>query len=86
MPYGCRVWRVLCIFTHISVTSVMIQMSKTRQIYKKKADVQNDMNKSQLVGALDGGCHFKGKLVRFGYIELAESIAIFYRQMKNKGT
>ena len=44
---------------------------------QKKADVQNDMNKSQLVGALDGGCHFKGKLVRFGYIELAEKHSNF---------
>lgn len=35
------------------------------------------MNKSQLVGALDGGCHFKGKLVRFGYIELAEKHSNF---------
>ena len=35
-------------------------------------DTQNDVSVSQLVGALDGGCHFKGKLVRFGYIELAE--------------
>ena len=44
---------------------------------QNKADIQNDMNKSQLVGALDGGCHFKGKLVRFGYIELAEKHSIF---------
>ena len=40
-------------------------------------DTQNDMNKSKLVGALDGGCHFKGKLVRFGYIELAEKHSNF---------
>lgn len=40
-------------------------------------DIQNDMNKSKLVGALDGGCHFKGKLVRFGYIELAEKHSNF---------
>ena len=39
---------------------------------QNKADIQNDMNKSKLVGALDGECHFKGKLVRFGYIELTE--------------
>lgn len=44
---------------------------------QNKADIQNDMNKSQLVGALDGGCHFKGKLVRFGYIELAEKHSNF---------
>lgn len=35
-------------------------------------DTQNDVSVLRLVGALDGGCHFKGKLVRFGYIELAE--------------
>ena len=35
-------------------------------------DTQNDVSVSQLVGALDSECHFKGKLVRFGYIELAE--------------
>lgn len=39
---------------------------------QNNADTQNDVSVSQLVGALDGGCHFKGKLVRFGYIELAE--------------
>ena len=44
---------------------------------QNKADIQNDMNKSKLVGALDGGCHFKGKLVRFGYIELAEKHSNF---------
>ena len=44
---------------------------------QSKADIQNDMNKSKLVGALDGGCHFKGKLVRFGYIELAEKHSNF---------
>lgn len=44
---------------------------------QNKADIQNDMNKSKLVGALDGGCHFKGKLVRFGYIELAEKYSNF---------
>lgn len=44
---------------------------------QNKADIQNDMNKSKLVGALDGVCHFKGKLVRFGYIELAEKHSNF---------
>lgn len=44
---------------------------------QNKADIQNDMNKFKLVGALDGGCHFKGKLVRFGYIELAEKYSNF---------
>ena len=44
---------------------------------QNKADIQNDMNKSQLVGALACGCHFKGKLVRFGYIELAEKHSNF---------
>lgn len=44
---------------------------------QNKADIQNDMNKSKLVGALDGECHFKGKLVRFGYIELAEKHSNF---------
>lgn len=44
---------------------------------QNKADIQNDMNKYKLVGALDGGCHFKGKLVRFGYIELAEKHSNF---------
>ena len=44
---------------------------------QNKADIQNDMNKSKLVGALDGGGHFKGKLVRFGYIELAEKHSNF---------
>lgn len=44
---------------------------------QNKADIQNDMNRSKLVGALDGGCHFKGKLVRFGYIELAEKYSNF---------
>lgn len=44
---------------------------------QNKADIQNDMNKSKLVGALDGGCHFKGKLVRLGYIELAEKHSNF---------
>lgn len=44
---------------------------------QNKADIQNDMNKSKLVGALDGGCHFKGKLVRFGYIELEEKHSNF---------
>ena len=39
---------------------------------QNNTDTQNDVSVSQLVGALDGGCHFKGKLVRFGYIELAE--------------
>lgn len=40
-------------------------------------DTQNDVSVSQLVGALDGGCHFKGKLVRFGYIEFAEKHSNF---------
>ena len=40
-------------------------------------DTQNDVSVSQLVGALDGGCHFKGKLVRFGYIELEEKHSNF---------
>ena len=44
---------------------------------QNKADIQNGMNKSKLVGALDGGCHFKGKLVRFGYIELVEKHSNF---------
>lgn len=44
---------------------------------QNKADIQNDMYKFKLVGALDGGCHFKGKLVRFGYIELAEKYSNF---------
>lgn len=44
---------------------------------RNNTDIQNDMNKSKLVGALDGGCHFKGKLVRFGYIELAEKHSNF---------
>lgn len=44
---------------------------------QNNTDIQNDMNKSKLVGALDGGCHFKGKLVRFGYIELAEKYSNF---------
>lgn len=39
---------------------------------QNNADTQNDVSVSRLVGALDGVCHFKGKLVRFGYIELAE--------------
>lgn len=30
-----------------------------------------------MAGALDGGCHFKGKLVRFGYIELEEKHSNF---------
>lgn len=30
-----------------------------------------------MAGALDGGCHFKGKLVRFGYIELTEKHSNF---------
>lgn len=50
---------------------------KTNADTQNKADIQNDMNKSKLVGALDGGCHFKGKLVRFGYIELAEKHSNF---------
>lgn len=44
---------------------------------QNNTDIQNDMNKSKLVGALDGGCHFKRKLVRFGYIELAEKHSNF---------
>ena len=41
-------------------------------------DTQNDVSVSQLVGALDSECHFKGKLVRFGYIELAEKHSNFF--------
>lgn len=33
-----------------------------------------------MAGALDGECHFKGKLVRFGYIELAEKHSNFLPQ------
>lgn len=44
---------------------------------QNNADTQNDVSVSRLVGALDGGCHFKGKLVRFGYIELAEKHSNF---------
>lgn len=44
---------------------------------QNNTDTQNDVSVSQLVGALDGGCHFKGKLVRFGYIELAEKHSNF---------
>lgn len=44
---------------------------------QNNADTQNDVSVSQLVGALDGGCHFKGKLVRFGYIELEEKHSNF---------
>ena len=40
-------------------------------------DTQNDVSVSQLVGALDSECHFKGKLVRFGYIELTEKHSNF---------
>lgn len=40
-------------------------------------DTQNDVSVSQLVGALDSECHFMGKLVRFGYIELAEKHSNF---------
>lgn len=40
-------------------------------------DTQNDVSVSQLVGALDSECHFKGKLVRFGYIELEEKHSNF---------
>lgn len=44
---------------------------------QNNADTQNDVSVLRLVGALDGGCHFKGKLVRFGYIELAEKHSNF---------
>lgn len=44
---------------------------------QNNTDTQNDVSVSQLVGALDGWCHFKGKLVRFGYIELAEKHSNF---------
>ena len=44
-------------------------------ICKEDADAQNYV--FGMTGALDGGCHFKGKLVRFGYIELAEKHSNF---------
>ena len=39
-------------------------------ICEEDADAQNYV--FSMTGALDSECHFKGKLVRFGYIELAE--------------
>lgn len=39
-------------------------------ICEEDADAQNYV--FDMTGALDSECHFKGKLVRFGYIELAE--------------
>ena len=39
-------------------------------ICKENAGVQDHV--FNMVGALDGECYFKGKLVRFGYIELEE--------------
>lgn len=49
---------------------------------QNKADIQNDMNKSKLVGALNGGCHFKESWSGSDILSLRKSIAIFYRQMK----
>ena len=44
-------------------------------ICEEDADVQN--NVFDMAGALDGECHFKGKLIRFGYIELEEKHSNF---------
>lgn len=44
-------------------------------ICEEDADVQNYV--FGMTGALDSECHFKGKLVRFGYIELAEKHSNF---------
>ncbi len=44
-------------------------------ISEENADVQNYV--FDMAGALDGECHFKGKLVRFGYIELEEKHSNF---------
>ena len=46
-------------------------------IYNICDDTDEQSKAYELVGALDGGCHFKGKLVRFGYIELAEKHSNF---------
>ena len=44
-------------------------------ICEEDADAQNYV--FGMTGALDSECHFKGKLVRFGYIELAEKYSNF---------
>lgn len=44
-------------------------------ISEENADAQNYV--FDMAGALDGECHFKGKLVRFGYIELEEKHSNF---------
>ncbi len=44
-------------------------------ISEENADVQNYV--FDMAGALAGECHFKGKLVRFGYIELEEKHSNF---------
>lgn len=44
-------------------------------ICEEDADAQNYV--FGMTGALDSECHFKGKLVRFGYIELAEKHSNF---------
>ena len=44
-------------------------------ICEEDADAQNYV--FGMAGALDSECHFKGKLVRFGYIELAEKHSNF---------
>lgn len=44
-------------------------------ISEENADVQNYV--FRMAGALAGECHFKGKLVRFGYIELEEKHSNF---------
>ena len=44
-------------------------------ISEENADVQNYV--FDMAGALAGECHFKGKLVRFGYIELKEKHSNF---------
>lgn len=47
-------------------------------ICEEDADAQNYV--FGMTGALDSECHFKGKLVRFGYIELAEKHSNFLPQ------
>lgn len=75
----------LCIFTHIYIISVMIQMSKTRL-----------MNKTKQIHKMMGVCRslwahwMVGVILRESWsgsdiLSLRKSIAIFYRQMKNKG-
>ena len=44
-------------------------------ISEENSDAQNYV--FRMAGALDGECHFKGKLVRFGYIELEEKHSNF---------